>query len=95
MDKLLRGMVIYAPHPHGQCYAAVALHIASGRGPDTIVNLANAWLKNLLLPSLSSISCIPFQLIVYLVLISARTTEQVIEQCSLSLQHKLRDSVSH
>lgn len=75
MDDLLRGMVIHAPHPHGRRYAAVALHIASGRGPDTIVNSANAWLKHLLLPSLSSISCIPLQLIICLVLISARTIQ--------------------
>ncbi|KIM40633.1 hypothetical protein M413DRAFT_446058 [Hebeloma cylindrosporum] len=50
LDDLLTGMVIHAPHPLGQRYAAVSLHIAHEKGEDTVINLATAWMEQLFLP---------------------------------------------
>lgn len=54
LDDVIRGMLMYAPHPLGQRYAAVALHIAHGKGAEAVVSVATAWFDKLLLPSLSS-----------------------------------------
>ncbi|KAJ7121020.1 hypothetical protein C8R44DRAFT_853342 [Mycena epipterygia] len=43
LDNLLDGMLQQAPHPSGQRYAAVALHIAHEKGIDTVINVAKAW----------------------------------------------------
>ena len=44
-------MLNHAPHPMGQRYVAVSLHIAYKKGEDGVVDVAKAWLDNLLLPS--------------------------------------------
>ena len=52
LDDLLFAMLHDAPHPLGQRYVAVCLHIAHQKGGDGVVNVARAWLDNLFLPSL-------------------------------------------
>lgn len=44
LDKLLEGMVKYAPDPAGRRYVAVAIHVAHEKGAEAVVNLANAWM---------------------------------------------------
>ena len=51
LDDFLSGMLEYAPHPLGKRYVAVALHIASKKGGDTVVDLAKAWMEQMFLPS--------------------------------------------
>jgi hypothetical protein len=51
LDDLLSSMVIHAPHPLGQRYVAVSLHIARQKGEDAVINLAKAWMEQLFLPS--------------------------------------------
>jgi len=51
LDDLLSAMLEHAPHPLGQRYVAICLHIAHQKGEDGVVNAAKAWLDNLLLPS--------------------------------------------
>jgi hypothetical protein len=48
---LLSAMLVHAPHPLGQRYVAVCLHIAHKKGEDGIVNAAKVWLDNIFLPS--------------------------------------------
>ncbi|KAF9028878.1 hypothetical protein BDZ89DRAFT_1065773 [Hymenopellis radicata] len=49
LDKLLEGMLNYAPTPAGRRYVAIALHIAHHKGGDAVVNVAQAWLHHLFL----------------------------------------------
>ena len=51
LDDLLYAMLKHVPHPLGQRYVAICLHIAHQKGKDGVVNAAKAWLDNLLLPS--------------------------------------------
>jgi len=51
LDDLLSAMLEHAPHPLGQRYVAVALHIAHEKGVETVVDVAKAWMDYLLLPS--------------------------------------------
>ena len=51
LDNLLYAMLEDAPHPLGQRYVAVTLHIAHQQGEDSVVNAAKAWMDNLFLPS--------------------------------------------
>lgn len=51
LDDLLSAMIIHAPHPLGQRYVAISLHIAYLKGEDAIINLAKAWMEHLFLPS--------------------------------------------
>lgn len=51
LDRLLQGMLIHAPHPSGKRYVAINLHIAYRKGSETIVNVAQAWMEDLFLPS--------------------------------------------
>lgn len=51
LDDLLSGMIIHAPHPLGQRYVAVSLHIAHQKGEEAVIHLANAWMEQLFLPS--------------------------------------------
>ena len=51
LDKLLSAMLEEAPHPLGQRYVAVCLHVAHQKGEDGVINAAKAWVDNLLLPS--------------------------------------------
>ena len=51
LDDLLSAMLEHAPNPPGQRYVAVTLHIAHEKGEDTVVDVAKAWMDNLLLPS--------------------------------------------
>lgn len=51
LDTLLTAMLEHAPHPLGQRYVAIALHIAHRKGQDAVVDLAKAWLDYLFLPS--------------------------------------------
>ncbi len=51
LDDLLSAMLEHAPHPLGQRYVAVSLHVAHQKGEDGVVNAAKAWLDYLLLPS--------------------------------------------
>ena len=52
LDNLLYAMLEDAPHPLGQRYVAVTLHIAHQQGEDCVVDAAKAWMDNLFLPSL-------------------------------------------
>ncbi|KAH9003344.1 hypothetical protein EDB86DRAFT_2826509 [Lactarius hatsudake] len=54
LDDLLGAMLEHAPHPLGQRYVAVCLHLAHQRGEDEVVNIAKAWLDYLLLPILAA-----------------------------------------
>lgn len=51
LDDFLSAMLVHAPHPPGQRYVAVALHIAHEKGEDAVVDVAKAWMDNLFLPS--------------------------------------------
>jgi len=51
IDDLLSGMIIHAPHPLGQRYVAVSIHIAHKKGEDAVIDLAKAWMEQLFLPS--------------------------------------------
>ena len=53
IDDLLSGMIIHAPHPLGQRYVAVSIHIAHKKGEDVVIDLAKAWMEQLFLPSQS------------------------------------------
>jgi hypothetical protein len=44
-------MIIHAPHPLGQRYVAVSLYIAHQKGEEAVIDLANAWMEQLFLPS--------------------------------------------
>ncbi|KAK7047909.1 hypothetical protein VNI00_006237 [Paramarasmius palmivorus] len=50
LDMLLIGLLDMAPHLDGQRYVAVALHVAGNKGDDSVVNLAQAWFDNLIMP---------------------------------------------
>lgn len=62
LDELLSAMLVHAPHPGGQRYVAVALHIAQGKGVEVLIELGKAWLEDLLFPSLSFSSFINFSI---------------------------------
>jgi hypothetical protein len=51
LHDLLSAMLVHAPHPLGQRYVAVCLHIVHQKGEDGVVNAAKVWLDNLFLPS--------------------------------------------
>jgi hypothetical protein len=51
LDKLLDAMLEHALSDDGKRYVAVALHIAHNKGGDAVVNLAQAWMDHLFLPS--------------------------------------------
>lgn len=51
LDKLLDAMFQYAPSDSGKRYVAVALRIAHKKGEDIVVNVAQAWMDHLFLPS--------------------------------------------
>lgn len=51
LDKLLDEMLIQAPSESGKRYVAVALHIAHTKGGNAIVEVAQAWMDHLFLPS--------------------------------------------
>ncbi|KIM40632.1 hypothetical protein M413DRAFT_28425 [Hebeloma cylindrosporum] len=53
LDDFLTGMIIHAPHPLGQRYAAVSLLIAHQKGEGAVINLAKAWMEQLFLPMLA------------------------------------------
>ena len=59
LDDLLYAMLKHAPHPLGQRYVAICLHIAHQKSEDGVVNAAKAWLDNLLLPCNSHYNCMP------------------------------------
>jgi hypothetical protein len=94
LDKLLYTMVKDAPHPSGQRYIAVCLHIAHQKGEDGVVNAAKAWLDHLLLPMLATSKAIRTDP-------SSSQTPTIadtlahIESASPNDQHVLRAKVAH
>lgn len=51
LNYLLFSMIVHVPHPLGQRYVAVSLHIAHQKGEDAVINLAKAWMEQLFFPS--------------------------------------------
>ncbi|KZT72486.1 hypothetical protein DAEQUDRAFT_762782 [Daedalea quercina L-15889] len=49
LDKLLEGMMKYAPTSAGKRYVAIAVHIAHGKGPEAVVKVAQVWMQSLFL----------------------------------------------
>ncbi|KAJ6621954.1 hypothetical protein B0H10DRAFT_2214770 [Mycena sp. CBHHK59/15] len=93
LDELLAGMLQEAPDPSGKRYAAVALHIAHGKGPEAVVDVAKAWLDNLFLPMLT-IARSPRAEPASSQTPTIDTTVQRIEGADRSEQSKLRDTVA-
>jgi hypothetical protein len=51
LDDLLIALLEHAPHPLGQRYIALSLHVAHQEGIDGVIDAAKAWLDGMLLPS--------------------------------------------
>lgn len=49
LDDLLSATLHHAPHPLGQRYVVVALHIANRKG--VVIAIAESWMKQMFLPS--------------------------------------------